>query len=456
MSRILLVEDSRTFGSLIQRKLAGEIDSRVDWAKSLAEARSLLADPSSYFIALLDLNLPDAQHGEVVEAVVKAGIPAVIFTGEIDDNLRDRMWAKGIVDYVVKDSFEALDYVTGMVRRLDRNRHIKALVVDASKPARKRTARLLEVHRYQVLEADSAAATLTLLQSNPDVRLMLVDHHLPDKDGCSLVREVRRTHPKGSLAVIGLSAEGRHNPSARFIKSGANDYLHKNFIIEEFYCRVNQNMENLELLDQVRELANRDPLTRAYNRRFFYEAAAAAYAQALGQGSPLAAAMLDIDHFKRINDTHGHASGDKALVALSAMLSARFGSPDLVARYGGEEFVMLCPNLAEADAARVFEAVRDEASAIRIETPKGPVGFTVSIGVACSPADGLEAMLRQADANLYAAKAAGRDRVVVGPGGAELGQDANGSSPDSTALRRGGHLSARAWTLSRYGREKSR
>jgi diguanylate cyclase (GGDEF)-like protein len=167
-------------------------------------------------------------------------------------------------------------------------------------------------------------------------------------------------------------------------------------------------------LDESKRLAAHDPLTHAYNRRWLDENLPRLLARARAD-RPLAVVMVDIDHFKRLNDTVGHAAGDRVLVAVADTLRRRFRPADLVARYGGEEFAVLMPGTDLGSASKAAERVRQAVRFTRFAGHDGaPLpAVTVSCGVATSrPNDSAEAVVRRADGALYRAKAAGRDRVV--------------------------------------------
>jgi two-component system, sensor histidine kinase LadS len=160
-------------------------------------------------------------------------------------------------------------------------------------------------------------------------------------------------------------------------------------------------------------MAEHDALTGVYNRRGFLDRALPLYEAAARKRMPLALLMLDIDHFKALNDRHGHEAGDQALVAIARRLSAQAGSNDVVARWGGEEFVLLLPRTGATAAARIAERLRLAVAGTPVEISDGiAVQLTASIGIGSgASSDSLEALVRQADAALYAAKEAGRNRV---------------------------------------------
>jgi diguanylate cyclase (GGDEF)-like protein len=162
------------------------------------------------------------------------------------------------------------------------------------------------------------------------------------------------------------------------------------------------------------EQAVRDALTGLYNRRHFQVALAHAVEACAESGAPLSAVMIDVDHFKQVNDTYGHAAGDAVLVRLAQQLVVGIRADDVVARYGGEEFVLLLSGVTVNIAARRARELRERCARVRVRSAHGPICVTISAGVAQLPVGGTsDALLRIADDALYAAKAAGRNSVVV-------------------------------------------
>ncbi|MDX1593638.1 MAG: diguanylate cyclase [Gammaproteobacteria bacterium] len=173
--------------------------------------------------------------------------------------------------------------------------------------------------------------------------------------------------------------------------------------------------EHKEMEARLRHLASTDPLTGIANRRYFMERGRAEQARALRYDQPLSVMMLDVDHFKRINDTHGHDVGDQALKALTAECGHALRASDLLGRLGGEEFALLLPSTSREGGAILAERIRGRIEAMRIPLPSGELAFTVSIGICTLDGDeSFDALLNRADKALYAAKHGGRNRVVEG------------------------------------------
>ena len=177
------------------------------------------------------------------------------------------------------------------------------------------------------------------------------------------------------------------------------------------------NRELEQALAREQQLASTDGLTGLYNRRHFFELAAREFNAALRYQHRLAMLMFDMDGLKQINDTFGHAAGDRLLVMVAQTAAAQIRSVDVLARYGGDEFVVLLPQTSTQKALPIAERIRTSIEAMRMETDKGPLGITLSIGMAeirHAPVDeNVENVFQRADKALYTAKAEGRNRTVI-------------------------------------------
>ena len=413
--KVLVVESSRFFAAMLQEEIQAATGMTVDCCGTFAEARSALrARGREYLVAVLNVILPDAADGAVASLCRETGVPTVVFTGTYSEDLRERLTAEGVIDYIVKDTPASIGQLVAVIRRLVRNRHAKALVVDDSVTSRSYIGDLLRQYNFRVLLATNGVEALEQLAEHPDISLVICDFHMPRMDGLEMVKRMRATHSKDRLTIIGLSSGGGTAMSARFLKAGANDFLPKPFLREEFYCRVAQNMELLELITSLREVSTTDYLTGLYNRRHFYDVGETLFASRQRGTISLTAAILDIDHFKRINDTLGHDAGDHVLKAVARNLRATTREAEIIARIGGEEFALLAINLAPEAVKGFFERLREAISGIEVTIDGQTVPVTASIGVSTGAAGSLDAMMSKADEMLYRAKRSGRNRVEVG------------------------------------------
>ncbi len=412
---MLLVEDSRAIASVLAAGINAFDGITCVVAGTFAEARGLLqTNAQAFFVAVLDLNLPDAPDGEIIDLVQEAGIPIIVLTGNVDASQRDAMFARGVADYVVKDSLVGIDYVARLVNRLAHNGAARVLVVDDSRAFRTYLCSLLQQHGYATLSARDGIEGLEVLRANPEIRLVITDYNMPRMDGLKMVSEMRKAHSQDELSIIGISNSADPETLARFLKGGASDYLHKPFSIEEFYCRVDQNVDMLRIIRRARDAANRDFLTGLYNRRRFFEKAEQLHRRATKGELQIVVAMIDADHFKNINDTFGHQVGDDALVEIAATLRDQVGSSGLVARFGGEEFVCLHVLDGTVDPLECLDQIRLGIAAIELYSDGRRVAVTASIGATQALHGNLDQMLAAADRAVYAAKKAGRNRVEIG------------------------------------------
>jgi len=411
---ILLVEDAKFFRSVIKSQIEKQLGFHVTCAETYAEACDIINKRGEdFFLALLDLNLPDAPNGEIIDFVIEKSIPAVIFSGQFDEELRDHLLQTNIIDYVIKDSPASIEYVISTVKRLYHNQFIKVIMVDDSKTARYQMRELLTRYKFQVYEAIDGLDALKVLDEHPDTFLVITDYHMPNLDGFELTKKIRTHYSKRKICIIGVSTYGNHALSAKFIKVGANDFITKPFLNEEFFSRVTQNIEMLEHIHALQDSLITDYLTGLRNRRYLFERGNTMFSEANEAGTTLIAAMADIDHFKHINDTYGHDAGDEALKHLSKILRSHFGEHGIIARFGGEEFCILLQKQDLHKIEDLFDNFRQDIEQTPVNYGNRKIQMTISIGASWAQADHLEELIKRADLNLYKAKENGRNQIIV-------------------------------------------
>ncbi|MEM5549817.1 diguanylate cyclase [Pseudoalteromonas neustonica] len=407
MQRVLVVEDSKVVQQVLRHLVAHYLNVAVDFAWSLAEAKEYISN-QNYTLALVDLTLPDAMNGEVVKYTLEKNVPTVVLTSKIDEYKRQEMLEIGVVDYVIKDNRDSYHYAVKLVAQLLRNQGCKALVADDSLLSRSLMKQMLEKQLFDVQVAHDGEEALKILKKDAEIKLLMTDYAMPTMDGFELVKAVRNFRGRDDLAIIGLSGAGKHGLSARFIKYGANDFLTKPFMNEEFHCRVLQTMEQLSLIADIKESAYRDDLTGLYNRRYFYQFAESLLKETARKNS---LALLDIDFFKAINDKFGHEAGDQALKQVASLLRSSFKG-FTVARVGGEEFAIVLADISLEQAYPLLDAFRSRLAAYDFVINGQSFTITVSIGLAKFQNVTLTSAMRLADKALYQAKAQDRDCVV--------------------------------------------
>lgn len=410
--RILIVEDNKTLAKLISKKIEVALGFKIDIAYTMSEAK-LFLKIYTYFTTLLDINLPDAPNGEIVDYVLSKKNHVIVLSGNIDKEFRQKMLKKNIIDYVNKGGINDINYIISTLGRLQKNRAHTVLVVDDSMVFRKQMKNLLENLFFNVITVAHGEEAVNILDTRNDINLVLTDYHMPVMDGLELTHEIRKNHSKNDMAVLAVSSNQDNEVNALFLKTGANDFITKPFSKEEFSCRINNTIEALENIQIVTNHANRDYLTGLYNRRYFFDAMGDYEEEIKESGELFAVAMIDIDHFKKINDTYGHDVGDKVIVALSEILSSATSHRDVVARFGGEEFCVVLKNINRYSAQDIFERIRAEIENFSFHVERETyIKFTVSIGLVMNSEDAIEEIINQADMMLYNAKNDGRNKVV--------------------------------------------
>lgn len=410
---LLLAESSRAISQPIKLMLH-QAGIRVLVASDISSTKVLVGQHrEQIFLCLSALNLDGSGKGEAVDYLLSQELPVVVFTSTLDEEIYERLRDKPIIDFIVKDGADSLLYAVSLVRRIESNRHHGVLLIDDARSNRMWMRAILEPYQYPIYEAEDAESGYALLKRTPSIKVIITDHVMPGMDGLELARRIRKTYPRDELCVIAATAAEMEFINSAYLRRGANALLKRPFQKEDLVHTLFIHQELLEHIREARWVAERDLLTNLPNRRFFFEHMSKYYRRAVASKERFALAMLDIDRFKQINDTCGHDVGDLVTQHLARVLEAQFGSPALAARMGGEEFCVVLkgvePEEATAALERCLARIRNEP----VECNGHSITYTASAGLATAPSDGLDEMIKSADTQLYHAKRAGRDRVMV-------------------------------------------
>jgi two-component system chemotaxis family response regulator WspR len=248
--------------------------------------------------------------------------------------------------------------------------------------------------------------------------VILQDLVMPDISGLELVRMYRATPSTAEIPIIVLSTREDPITKSHAFAEGANDYLVKLPDRIELVARVRYHSRAYRALTELRDQAIRDGLTGVWNRKMIFDTLAQELARARRESTPLAIIMLDLDRFKSINDTFGHASGDAVIRQAARRLSACVRSYDHVGRYGGDEFLIVLPNCDREQAGRLSERLRRSVAESPIDPERQELHVSCSLGLAFTDEpDGISvaALVQAADEALYLAKQGGRNCVEVAP-----------------------------------------
>ena len=298
-----------------------------------------------------------------------------------------------------------------------------ALIIDDSESIRRRVQQALAGQGLfdTILTATNGIEAFKMLMSQ-QVDLILCDLNMPGIDGFKFLA-LKQSRPEyNEVPVIMLTGEEDVKSKVRGLEAGASDYLTKPFHDEELLARVKVHLKIKALQNELREkntrlesISRTDELTGVNNRRFFMEAMRMEFGRANRYPAPLGFAMVDIDFFKKINDTYGHLTGDQALVAVARFLRTAMRENDVLGRFGGEEFAILMPHTDKAGCLTALGRWRKQIEELVIEYEGTKLQLTVSIGSACTPRDDVERpeqLIALADEALYKAKGNGRNQVI--------------------------------------------
>jgi len=306
----------------------------------------------------------------------------------------------------------------------------KILLVEDDKVQAQFIRDFLERKGYEVVWAENGASAIKIAKTVP-IDLILLDLILPDISGHEVCRWLRLNQDTKGIPIIMLTVKTNITDKVAGLEAGADDYLPKPFDEAELNARIYASLRTKALQDELRErnrqledllhkleiMAITDHLTEIYNRRHFEEILKREFTRALRYNLHLSCLMCDIDHFKRINDTYGHAAGDTVLKETARLIASFLRETDIVGRWGGEEFIVLLTQAKKEDARKVAERILKAVEGHRFQGLPENERVTISIGIASIPEDreidNWEKLIKYADEALYRAKRNGRNRIEL-------------------------------------------
>jgi diguanylate cyclase (GGDEF)-like protein len=421
---VLVVDDSPVTRR-VHADLLGRAGFEVRSARDGADALSLLrAAPTDVIVSDVDMAPMDglALLRAVRDDPDTAELPFVFVSARSADAIAaeceglhvDAVLSKGAVEQHLPATVHAA------LAGGHRSPAARVFVADDSGLVRSMMRDHLMAAGYEVLEAEDGEEALTRIRATvPDV--VLLDRDMPRLDGMGVLAAMQADETTAAIPVVFVTGRATASDLAEGLNLGAHDYVRKPVEAAELVARVRSALRTRRLRDELRErnlqlerMARTDVLTGMVGRRHGATVLADACTAAAASGAPLAVIAADIDHFKHVNDHHGHAAGDAVLRAAADVMRDGLVTGETAVRWGGEEFLLVLPGCEAPGALARAERLRRALAATPVDAGGRRHGVTVSLGCAIlSPGETPEALVARADQALYAAKAAGRDRVAA-------------------------------------------
>lgn len=418
MYKILHLETSMLYKTLI-REISAELSAIYLNASNAEEAFDILKKEKISLI-LTAMELEGGTSDSFIISLNESGfknIPVVVFTGNDSLEDRKRMYDLGIVDYILKTSErDQIKSNLATFRREDpvalKMGELSYAVLDDNKMDRKIIGRIFSIHRIE--NVDFFDSEHALFESDKSYDVYIIDIVLKDISGDKVIMKLKEQVSES--VVIAVSGIDNIKTVSRVLSIGADDYITKPFNYDLFIARLKTNIRAYLLMqelrrkkDQLEKMAVTDALTGLYNRRHIYDRLRQEGEKSERYSSRFSIIMLDIDFFKRINDSYGHQFGDVILKKVSDAIYSTARNVDISGRYGGEEFIIILPEVQLKGAVILAERIREKIENIDTDVPD--LKITVSGGVAEFMGGDVEELVKKADQLLYKAKENGRNCV---------------------------------------------
>jgi diguanylate cyclase (GGDEF)-like protein len=408
MESVVIIDSESPELTVLTDQISSQLAVKVTRVETVEAAKDL-PTPSAVILSLpLSIN----------NYTPLEGVPTVLISGNLPLQSRQFLLAKKLLDTVANYSQHNCRYIISLLKRIDLLRQTKVLVCEGEKLTQTLIARNLTTLGVDVITCDSLGEVKKKMARPNDIRLVMVSSHLGKSPGLEVVEHLRNRYNKLDLPIIALMDESDSEEfEIEFLRHGATASIVKKIStplsMEQFRSQVMQTLRQVINYFEMSRMAERDSLTGAFNRRHFFDAGEGLFANYQRGNIFLAVAMLDIDDFKKVNDTYGHPAGDLAIISMAKQLERAVRKTDIVSRFGGEEFCVILSGTDAENALAVMERIRTAIESEIHSTETGDTfSYTVSIGITVQKAETLEKMVNKSDKLLYKAKSSGKNCVV--------------------------------------------
>lgn len=407
---ILLLEDEPIQSEMLRKNLA-EFGYRIRVCLNLNELDTELhKQKPDLFIC--DLTVPDSTEQDVFDKIKQLqliNVPSLILSGRANFKLRVQAARAGAAGYFLK-TVKIHDLVNKIrdLTSFENQKPYRVLMIDDQISITQYYQQMLEHHGFDFKALTDPSGLFDVLDDfDPDI--FLLDYHLEHYSGAEIARVIRQLPALESTPIVFLTAEPAEHLKTNLVELGSDDVMRKDIKADAFISQVTSRIRRGR---KLRQQMKQDSLTQLYNHGYIQTVAQQLFALSQRKNTPCCFVMLDLDHFKSVNDRFGHAAGDRVLTALAQLLQQRLRTSDAIGRYGGEEFLIVMPETTPADAQAVLNDIRLKFSQLVFSELNSQFQCTFSAGlVNCQTYDTAPQALEGADALLYQAKAAGRNQI---------------------------------------------
>ncbi|MGB9731167.1 MULTISPECIES: GGDEF domain-containing response regulator [Calditerrivibrio] len=425
MPEVLVVEDSKFFQKVLENEFR-ELEYNVTFVSSINEAKNILSVNKKFHLATVDIELPDGSGLDFCREVKSNPafnyLQLLVITSSNDEDSREKAFESGAIAFIKKDEVphrlkSYIKNIHSIISNISYSNNLVILLED-NDFQRKYIKSTLEFAGLKVIDFSNNESLIEYLENNkPIVDLAIFNYFLDGQNCLKSILYLKETKLYEQVPIIMLTVSNDLSHKYELFMIGATDFILKPFDTGDFYLRIRNQLKTKYLIDML-DAKNKlltissitDDLTKLYNRRFFWETIEKEHKRHSRINSEYSIIMLDIDHFKKINDNFGHGTGDLVLTDVAFSLKNAVRNTDIVARYGGEEFIILLPDTKKDNAIVVANKILNSIREIPVNFRTEPI--TASIGLASSREENnYEKIISLADERLYKAKNNGRNRI---------------------------------------------